>query len=238
MIKENRVSKYMLYAIGEIVLVVIGILIALQINIWNEERKSVLVEDHRQLNLVEGLRTDSTSFVDFFQEIDAIQDIHEQLYAIGMKDQSPDSLGEIHKIRWLLRYHPVTKENDPLIVSKISDEAIRQEILNYFRMGSDLDIVYGEFENVVRNRMRIYLGEQGLYELETRFEEANSSKDWIRRDGLIAVSKKVEFQQIMFEANLKIRAVFEELTLVTAQNERLKQLILDKLDHRTDHTQQ
>ena len=35
MIKENRASKYMLYAIGEIVLVVIGILFALQINNWN-----------------------------------------------------------------------------------------------------------------------------------------------------------------------------------------------------------
>lgn len=39
MIKENRVSKYMFYALGEIVLVVIGILIALQINNWNEQRK-------------------------------------------------------------------------------------------------------------------------------------------------------------------------------------------------------
>ena len=36
---ENKFSKYLLYAIGEIVLVVIGILIALQINNWNEERK-------------------------------------------------------------------------------------------------------------------------------------------------------------------------------------------------------
>ena len=40
MIKENRTSKYLLYAIGEIILVVIGILIALQINNWNEERKT------------------------------------------------------------------------------------------------------------------------------------------------------------------------------------------------------
>jgi len=39
MIKENKVSKYLLYAIGEIVLVVIGILIALQINNNNEQRK-------------------------------------------------------------------------------------------------------------------------------------------------------------------------------------------------------
>tara|TARA_R110001632_G_scaffold10505_8_gene38841 strand:- start:5420 stop:6157 length:738 start_codon:yes stop_codon:yes gene_type:complete len=39
MIKENKASKYMLYAIGEIILVVIGILIALQINNWNENKK-------------------------------------------------------------------------------------------------------------------------------------------------------------------------------------------------------
>jgi len=38
MIKENRTSKYLLYAIGEIILVVIGILIALSINNWNQER--------------------------------------------------------------------------------------------------------------------------------------------------------------------------------------------------------
>ncbi|MGB5372105.1 MAG: DUF6090 family protein, partial [Flavobacteriaceae bacterium] len=36
---KNNISKYLLYAIGEIVLVVIGILIALQINNWNEDRK-------------------------------------------------------------------------------------------------------------------------------------------------------------------------------------------------------
>ena len=37
---DNKTSKYFKYAIGEIVLVVIGILIALQINNWNEHRKS------------------------------------------------------------------------------------------------------------------------------------------------------------------------------------------------------
>jgi hypothetical protein len=36
---ENKTSKYFKYAIGEIILVVIGILIALQINNWNEGRK-------------------------------------------------------------------------------------------------------------------------------------------------------------------------------------------------------
>ncbi len=39
MIKENKVSKYILYAVGEILLVVIGILIALQLNNLNEINK-------------------------------------------------------------------------------------------------------------------------------------------------------------------------------------------------------
>ena len=40
MIKENKASKYLLYAVGEIILVVIGILIALQINNNNEDKKA------------------------------------------------------------------------------------------------------------------------------------------------------------------------------------------------------
>jgi hypothetical protein len=41
---DNKPLKYMRYAIGEIVLVVIGILIALSINNWNEAQKSKLIE--------------------------------------------------------------------------------------------------------------------------------------------------------------------------------------------------
>lgn len=37
---QNRFSRYLIYAVGEIILVVIGILIALQINNWNESKKS------------------------------------------------------------------------------------------------------------------------------------------------------------------------------------------------------
>ena len=43
MIKENRASKYILYAIGEIALVVIGILIALSINNWTTRTLSFLL---------------------------------------------------------------------------------------------------------------------------------------------------------------------------------------------------
>ncbi|MFL1011759.1 DUF6090 family protein [Flavisericum labens] len=44
LLSENKFSKYLLYAVGEIVLVVIGILIALQINNWNDEKKDRALE--------------------------------------------------------------------------------------------------------------------------------------------------------------------------------------------------
>ena len=40
LLTQSRVTRYLVYALGEILLVVIGILIALQVNNWNEERKS------------------------------------------------------------------------------------------------------------------------------------------------------------------------------------------------------
>ena len=42
---ENKFGKYLTYAIGEIFLVVIGILIALSINNWNDNRKECLEEN-------------------------------------------------------------------------------------------------------------------------------------------------------------------------------------------------
>ncbi|MCC1483958.1 DUF6090 family protein [Winogradskyella immobilis] len=44
LLMENKTGKYFKYAIGEIILVVIGILIALQINNWNENRKERVQE--------------------------------------------------------------------------------------------------------------------------------------------------------------------------------------------------
>ena len=44
LINSGSITKYLLYAVGEILLVVIGILIALQVNNWNEERKRVIEE--------------------------------------------------------------------------------------------------------------------------------------------------------------------------------------------------
>jgi len=53
---ENRFSKYLLYAIGEIILVVIGILIALSINNWNTAQKDIAKEQQILLSLQEEFK--------------------------------------------------------------------------------------------------------------------------------------------------------------------------------------
>ncbi|MGD8306804.1 MAG: DUF6090 family protein [Ignavibacteria bacterium] len=55
LLNEGRLSKYLLYAIGEIILIVIGILIALQLNNWNEKRKQEIKRDYYLSSLLANL---------------------------------------------------------------------------------------------------------------------------------------------------------------------------------------
>lgn len=57
LLSESKFSKYLIYAIGEIALVMIGILLALQINNWNESRK----ERAQELAILKQLRIEFNS---------------------------------------------------------------------------------------------------------------------------------------------------------------------------------
>jgi hypothetical protein len=62
LLKERRFSKYFFYAIGEIFLVVVGILIAVSINNWNENRK----KDKEEISLLVDIKKNlETMLVDF-----------------------------------------------------------------------------------------------------------------------------------------------------------------------------
>ena len=63
LLMENKTGKYFKYAIGEIILVVIGILIALSINNWNEERKNKIKESV----YLEGIKSDLTRDIKYMQ---------------------------------------------------------------------------------------------------------------------------------------------------------------------------
>lgn len=84
LLQENKISSYLIYAIGEIALVMIGILLALQVNNWNEVRKT-----DKQLQSILGtieqdLKTDSIRaniVVQFYDTIKKKSDliIHKKL---------------------------------------------------------------------------------------------------------------------------------------------------------------
>jgi hypothetical protein len=62
--EKNKTGKYFKYAVGEIILVVIGILIALQINNWNEKRKENLVYQKFLVKLKSNLKDDISLYKD------------------------------------------------------------------------------------------------------------------------------------------------------------------------------
>ena len=69
MIDNQRVSKYILYALGEIFLVVIGILIALQVNNWNEALK----ENNIEKELLQELKEDlNETLIDLNSDINTV----------------------------------------------------------------------------------------------------------------------------------------------------------------------
>ena len=60
LISNGKTANYLKYAIGEIILVVIGILIALQINNWNENRKLIVEEKQYYKNIKRQLNEDAS----------------------------------------------------------------------------------------------------------------------------------------------------------------------------------
>ncbi len=74
LLKEGKTINYLKYALGEIVLVVVGILIALQINNWNENRKEEKV-------LKEYLHKISDNVIQDIEQIDGLKIRRDTVYA-------------------------------------------------------------------------------------------------------------------------------------------------------------
>ena len=94
LMEKNKTGKYLKYAVGEIILVVIGILIALQINNWNEQRKLIQLE----LNAMSEVRDDLVySMDDIIQNLGLMTNWLESAWKIKRliktSEVFPDSLG-------------------------------------------------------------------------------------------------------------------------------------------------
>ncbi len=139
-IELKQVNSYLLYAIGEIVLVVIGILIALQISTWNEERKEKQLEQLYYCKFLEDVEQDLSLLQE--QENDnrnRINGINNLIHLL--QKERPDRSQVVKNLR-----EAVNKTSFPFTVSQsafddlkssgklnvLKDESIKKKLLNYY----------------------------------------------------------------------------------------------------------
>ena len=80
LIKQENMRKYIWYALGEILLVMIGILLALQVNNWNEYRKERIQEEKSLHALLKEFENSKTDFQRVIAQNDTIYQHIESIY--------------------------------------------------------------------------------------------------------------------------------------------------------------
>ena len=145
LLTENKISRYILYAIGEILLVVIGILIALQINNWNENQKNKSLE----VNYIKGLISDLDYDIrGFSQGIDAIERHRESADALLNCYKNNTTLPDSVLIEHLSNLVVISRFNHSNTVmddmkssgrlNLISADSVRQRIISYYKLAEGM----------------------------------------------------------------------------------------------------
>lgn len=205
LLAEGKTGRYLKYAIGEIVLVVIGILIALQINNWNEDRKMQIAQKRLLINLYDDLTADSIILHENKQHMLAIIENHKQLHAYRKSLLAPDSINNPSRIRSSIRNYSITKSNHPDIASQVFNETLQENIRAYYRMLSDLENAYMQYDNVVKQTIRPYLANNLALNPDVLFDNQDQfrNSEILNLDQFYLIVKREEFGQILFELNLK-----------------------------------
>ncbi len=162
LLKEGRTSKYFKYAIGEIVLVVIGILIALQINNWNENRISKNLESQYYLRLLEDVREDKVilqATINYSNEV-----VSHAKKAIAVFENSPEANPD--PVENLINMYQASQLQDPnsaestyreLIASGqinlIQNDSLKTSLIRYYEVDWSESRMF-KLENKYRENLR------------------------------------------------------------------------------------
>ncbi|AVI51754.1 hypothetical protein C5O00_11490 [Pukyongia salina] len=108
LLSENKFSKYLIYAIGEIILVVIGILIALYINNLNTEKQDAITLNGYLNNIAENIKSDQINL----EKISVFRDssIIGSMYFMTMIEQESKDQYKIYFSKYF-NYNPWLDES-------------------------------------------------------------------------------------------------------------------------------
>ena len=141
LLMENKTGKYFKYAIGEIVLVVIGILIALQINNWNESRKKEHVEKQVLKSLFQEIEKDRMMLKEIYYQYQ--RDLRKLTYfrnLIWKEEHSMEDALSLNEFEGLAfrDVNPNRITYDEMIstgkIYYLSNQALVNEIINYYEI--------------------------------------------------------------------------------------------------------
>jgi hypothetical protein len=147
MLTENKFSKYLIYAIGEIVLVVIGILIALQINNWNIRNQTLAELDSSFENLVEDVNKNKIQLLDLIKinenkinSCTMLLDNYEQQRQMTSKEFLITSLPLNYEIHFELNRNGIDKVVSSSGIKLKEFESIRNRINSYLLKANNIRI--------------------------------------------------------------------------------------------------
>jgi hypothetical protein len=155
--RAGKFSKYLIYAIGEIILVVLGILIALQINNWNEDRKIFEDLDLIRQSLFSELNKDIESINN---ELDLLNKDIAKLENYFQRISSPlvnkDSLVNIYNIEFNPIIYGAIKFNNSTIntlkasgyLSKL-EKSMQEDLFKILEMKENYFTVHSDIANYV-----------------------------------------------------------------------------------------
>ena len=221
---ENKVNRYLLYAFGEILLVVIGILIALQVNNWNEERKQLTKEKELLTYVLESIRTDSLITSNILLTIDEITKVHTDIFAVSTGELAPEEVVNLDMIRRSIPNSVITKTNNPNLPQEVRDQSLKKEIQDYYLAIDGANYSFNNNDALIEQKIRPFLGEKNLLNYGSQLITFSEQENLVNSEKFFLELRKPELQQVLFEAGIKLSSLKNSFDRLAVQNEQIKKL--------------
>jgi len=145
LLKDNKIASYLIYAVGEIFLVVVGILIAVSLNNWNNERKDQEKIDRTVDFMIEELKKDSVAMVD---ELDYHHKAIQKVDSLFKRMQHPDATFDT--ILHIMKYEYDARWTTHFLYNSTAYESMKS--LGLFEslpdlLSADIDRLYKNLES-------------------------------------------------------------------------------------------